>query len=49
VDKTREKDGHGVLPDVSALPTTDAILKGLDFKTAKARELIQLHVATGKK
>jgi len=42
VDKTRQKDGHGVLPDVAALPTSDAILKGLDFKTAKARELIQL-------
>jgi hypothetical protein len=48
VDKDREKNGRGVLPDVAALPTTDAILKGLDFKTAKARELIQLHAA-GKK
>lgn len=42
VDKRRQKDGHGVLPDVAALPTSDAILKGLDFKTAKARELILL-------
>src|SRR5882724_529865 len=48
VDRQREKNGHGVLPDVAALPTTDAILKGLDFKTAKARELIQLHTV-GKK
>jgi hypothetical protein len=48
VDRQREKNGHGVFPDVAALPTTDAILKGLDFKTAKARELIQLHAA-GKK
>ena len=48
VDRQREKNGHGVLPDVTALPTTDAILKGLDFKTAKARELIQLHTV-GKK
>lgn len=49
VDKRRNKDGHGVMPDVAALPTSDAILKGLDFKTAKARELIQLHITTGKK
>lgn len=49
VDKNRDKDGHGVLPDVAALPTTDAISRGLDFKTAKARELIQLHITTGKK
>jgi len=49
VDKDREKNGHGVIPDVAALPTSEAISKGLDFKTAKARELIQLHVATGKK
>jgi len=48
VDKQREKNGRGVIPDVSALPTSDAILKGFDFKTAKARELIQLH-AVGKK
>jgi hypothetical protein len=46
VDKNREK-GRGVLPDVSALPTSDAIMRGFDFKTAKARELIQLH-AVGK-
>ncbi|MHA4811585.1 S41 family peptidase [Flavitalea flava] len=41
VNKTREKDGRGVLPDVPALPTVEAIRKGLDFKTAKAKELIQ--------
>ena len=49
VDKLREKNGRGVLPDVAALPTTDAIMKGFDFKTAKARELIQLHATSGKK
>ncbi|MBN9385691.1 MAG: S41 family peptidase [Chitinophagaceae bacterium] len=49
VDKDRDKDGRGVLPDVTALPTSDAISRGLDFKTAKARELIQLHITTGKK
>ena len=48
VDKQREKDGRGVIPDVLALPSSDAILKGFDFKTAKARELIQLH-AVGQK
>jgi hypothetical protein len=48
VDKEREKNGRGVIPDVPALPTSDAILRGYDFKTAKARELIQLHAA-GKK
>jgi len=48
VDKQREKNGRGVIPDVSALPTSEAILKGYDFKTAKARELIQLH-SVGKK
>jgi hypothetical protein len=49
VDKNREKDGHGVQPDVTVLPTSDAILKGVDFKTAKAKELIQLHSSAGKK
>jgi hypothetical protein len=42
VDKRREKNGRGVLPDVQALPSVEAIGKGLDFKVAKARELIRL-------
>jgi C-terminal processing protease CtpA/Prc len=42
VDKTREKDGHGVLPDVPSLPSVEAIGKGLDFKALKAKELIEL-------
>lgn len=43
VDKTRGKDGRGVLPDVPSLPTAEAIGKGLDFKAAKAKELIDLN------
>jgi C-terminal processing protease CtpA/Prc len=41
VNKTWEKNGLGVLPDVAATPSVDAILKGLDFKTAKVKELIR--------
>jgi hypothetical protein len=43
VDQRRVKDGRGVQPDVQALPTLDAIGKGLDFKTARVKELIRLH------
>jgi hypothetical protein len=42
VDRQRVKDGRGVLPDVPALPSAEALSKGLDFKTAKAKELIRL-------
>jgi C-terminal processing protease CtpA/Prc len=45
VDKTREKNGHGVLPDVPSLPSVEAIGKGLDFKALKAKELIESHAA----
>jgi hypothetical protein len=45
VDKTRIKDGRGVLPDVPALPSTISIRNGLDFKAEKARELIRLRQA----
>jgi hypothetical protein len=41
VDRQREKDGRGVLPDVPALPTVEAIGKGQDFKTARVKELIR--------
>ncbi|HXB95192.1 MAG TPA: S41 family peptidase [Puia sp.] len=41
VDSQRVKDGHGILPDVLVLPTAEAIGKGQDFKTAKAKELIR--------
>jgi hypothetical protein len=42
VDRQRIKDGRGILPDVPALPSVEALSKGLDFKTAKAKELIRL-------
>ena len=45
VDRVRPKDGRGVVPDVPALPTVEALSKGLDFKTAKAKELIRLKSA----
>jgi hypothetical protein len=41
VDRQREKDGRGILPDVPALPTVEAIGKGQDFKTARVKELIR--------
>ena len=41
VDRQREKDGRGVLPDVPALPSVEAIGKGQDFKTARVKELIR--------
>ncbi len=41
VDRTRPKDGRGVQPDVESLPTVEAIGRGLDYKTAKAKELIR--------
>ena len=41
VDKNREKNGHGVMPDVYVRPTAAAIRNGIDFKTAKAKELIR--------
>lgn len=48
VDQQRVKDGRGVQPDVPALPSLEAIGKGLDFKTAKAKELIRLQSANKK-
>ena len=45
VDRNRVKDGRGILPDVPALPSVEALSKGLDFKTAKAKELIRLKSA----
>lgn len=40
IDKTRTKDGRGIMPDVWSLPTTEAIRRGIDFKAMKAKELI---------
>jgi hypothetical protein len=45
VDKSRVKDGRGVMPDVEASPTVEQILRGEDFKMSKAKELIRLHAA----
>ncbi|HLI93089.1 MAG TPA: S41 family peptidase, partial [Puia sp.] len=45
VDRRRVKDGRGVMPDVPALPSVEALTKGVDFKTAKVRELIRLKSA----
>ena len=42
IDKNRTKNGLGVLPDVPVLPTVEAIRQGLDFKTARVKELIRL-------
>lgn len=48
VDGTREKNGAGVLPDVAVPPTVDAIMKGVDFKTAAAKDLIRSHASVKK-
>jgi hypothetical protein len=40
MDRNREKNGRGVMPDVWALPTTEAIRKGIDFKAWKVKDLI---------
>jgi len=42
IDKDREKNGRGVMPDVMATPSVQAIRKGIDFKVEKVRELIEL-------
>jgi hypothetical protein len=46
-DRGRVKDGRGILPDVPALPSVEALSKGLDFKTAKVKELIRLKSVDG--
>jgi hypothetical protein len=40
VSKDRLKNGRGIMPDVWALPTADAIRDGIDFKAMKVKELI---------
>jgi Peptidase family S41 len=40
VSKDRIKNGRGILPDVWALPTSEAIRDGIDFKAMKVKELI---------
>ena len=40
INKDRVKNGQGIMPDVWALPSTEAIREGIDFKAMKVRELI---------
>ena len=40
INKDRIKNGRGIIPDVWALPSSDAIRDGVDFKAMKVRELI---------
>ena len=40
VSRDRVKNGRGILPDVWALPTSEAIREGIDFKAMKVKELI---------
>jgi hypothetical protein len=43
IDKNIPKDGHGVQPEVIAIPTTEAIRRGADYKMDKVMELIRSH------
>ena len=43
IDKNIPKDGRGVQPEVVALPTTEAIRRGADYKMDKVMELIKSH------
>jgi hypothetical protein len=40
ISKDRVKNGRGIMPDVWALPSVDAIRGGVDFKAMKVKELI---------
>ncbi len=41
INKNYAKTGHGIMPDVEAIPTTISIANGQDLKMAKALELIE--------
>ena len=43
IDKDIPKDGRGVQPEIIAVPTTDAIRRGADYKMDKVMELIRSH------
>ena len=43
IDKNIPKDGRGVQPEVVAMPTTEAIRRGADYKMDKVMELIKSH------
>jgi hypothetical protein len=40
IDKDRVKNGRGIIPDVWAVPSVEAIREGVDFKAIKVKELI---------
>ncbi|HEY4154208.1 MAG TPA: S41 family peptidase [Puia sp.] len=42
IDRNRGKDGRGIMPDVWALPSSEAIRGGIDYKAMKVKELIDL-------
>jgi C-terminal processing protease CtpA/Prc len=41
IDKDLPKDGRGVMPEIEAKPTSEAIRKGRDYKMDKVMELIR--------
>ena len=43
IDKNIPKDGRGVQPEVIAVPTTEAIRRGVDYKMEKVMDLIRSH------
>lgn len=43
IDKNIPKDGRGVQPEVVAMPTAEAIRRGVDYKMEKVMELIRSH------
>ena len=43
IDENIPKDGRGVQPEVIAVPTTEAIRRGIDYKMEKVMELIKSH------
>jgi C-terminal processing protease CtpA/Prc len=42
VDRDIPKDGRGIQPEVPAIPSVDAVKRGVDFKLEKALELIEI-------
>ncbi|PZR29528.1 MAG: peptidase S41 [Citrobacter freundii] len=40
IDKNAPKNGKGVQPEISSLPTVDAVRKGIDYKLEKTMQLI---------
>ncbi|MBC7873404.1 MAG: peptidase S41 [Ferruginibacter sp.] len=41
INKTTEKNGRGIIPEVESKPTVNAIRRGADFKAEKVMELIK--------